>query len=273
MLQIRRLSVAVALIVGLVATGYLFVAQTRAAQRQSTQAEQQVWRQKREDRNRLEEKAEAAWKIDHNYAQAEALFHQSEQLYGSTDWNQLCLAQLLDEQGRTKEALTYYRKLVNNPSASSTLKRPSVLIRYAELCEKYGIRSEAMAGYGQAITTAGLDHLGVKVPVDGMSLVQRKSMLKIVAMAHSPGGLSGNVKELDALVKNQRIAAGYLFLADGYINLGRAEEAHAALLQAQSRGTNSVRMAAQEMHQSFMELPAATYRQKYDTTAATNSLQ
>ena len=114
---------------------------------------------KQQQRHELMSQAYHAWKREHSLGKAERLFRQ---LISSDEGNPsywLDLAQVLDEQHRAQEAMEAYKNVVH-PAPGwgySASNMPAITMRYAQLCEQYGKRDEALQMYSRILNTNAYD--------------------------------------------------------------------------------------------------------------------
>lgn len=212
-------------------------------------------RRQREDAAlHLEENAVTTWRVHHDYAKAEEMMRRSETMLGrepgTTDGVAADLGDMLDEQGRSREAFVYYGKLMHNPLVG-TMKNPARMFRYAQLSEHYNQPQEATAAYADLINAVNQAD-----PLPGLAVSPADNdPARLCALGHvALGWYRRNArdpesKNLTLLRKGVSLqpdmAIGYLCLGLALKEKNQTTEAGAEFDQAQQLGNPALQAMAQ----------------------------
>ena len=210
----------------------------------------------------LDRAAYKAWHQEKNLAKAEALFREELALEPGDPMTPHSLAQLLDEEGKSAEALTAYR----NMGPSSAQHDPATLAAYARLAEKSGNHAEAAAIREKA--AAPLRPLGDDFPpVPKISPTVSATQDEIRAFNHIEAGNDcyryGNDRNaFDEYAFAYRLAPHLaivqFYYGKGLEQRGKLNEAHAAYQNAARLSGDSDDAVAKASVRSLNALNAAT---------------
>lgn len=226
-----------------------------------------------EQANQLNNEAYHAWHHDHDAAKAQAKYKEllasgslkSEALIG--------LARIAEEQGHSREALHYYDALLGpHPDwHSSTENEPTVVGRFAELCEEQGRYEDALAAYskvlklgaGQNLLTYADHNVPIRIDTNDPIEVKARALI-LIGLAHqlSQGGqrhpdpiaLKKSLTAYQTAVQLEpNLAITHYYLAYGLKSQGKTREATAEYAVAEKVGGPEFSAA---MHKAENDLQA-----------------
>lgn len=214
------------------------------------------WRMQAQEARRLAREGRAAWRERNDTSAAESCFRQALSLDQDDPFILVDLACLLDEQGRTHEAVNAYRAMVHPPAArrGSTFEtNPAVLMRYAALSAQVGDWQEAAYGFDKAMSKMPL---GSQVRAPSGSSANQISYLNAISRVAQGRDLlkygsdetsRKAVREFSEAVRLQpKLALAQYHLGEGLRRVGRRQEAEAAFRKAAQMGQGEIKAAAQK---------------------------
>ena len=212
---------------------------------------------------------------DKNLSEAEHIFRDLLKQNNADDDAWLCLARIMDMQGRYKESLAFYDGLLGPHRWTSSLQNePAVLVRYAELCDKMGRPDDATAAYREILmgpARGGIDCWGdsnVRVDTNARTPAEIRArayvLLGIAHQAHHEAIIFDEATEDDSAVKAYRqaarlqpdLAVAHYYLGYGLKRIGRKQEAQAEFNRAERLGDDAFRTAMHKRENDFKQLQA-----------------
>lgn len=254
---------------------YIGIAQMHERDTSYQRSTNPQYRQRVAELKKLKSDGYRALNHDKNLPEAERIFRDLLKQDNANDDAWLCLARIMDMQGRYKESLAFYDGLLGPHRWTSSLQNePAVLARYAELCDKMGRPDDATAAYREILmepARGSIDCWGdsnVRVDTNARTPAEIRArayvLLGIAHQAHHEAIIFDEATEDDSAVKAYRqavrlqpdLAVAHYYLGYGLKRIGRKREAQIELDRAERLGDDAFRTAMHKRENDFKQLQA-----------------
>ena len=220
-----------------------------------------LYHQARAKLAKLNQDASAAWRKK-NLPEAERLFRQALALDTSDDDAWISLARMMDEQGRYREALTFYDGLLGPHTWGSSLEHErAILTRYADLCDMFGRPDDATKACLKVLHLNPdprkncLDdpYMFVRVDTDDPTEIRARAhiLTGMWLQGYSVGYAYRRAETITSAVRafkeavrlKPELPIAHYYLAQGLRHIGHKAEAQAEFARAEDLGDETFRAA------------------------------